>query len=425
MKTLLQLPARAIVAVVSLCILASVLMMGCKDDPPASIYNSNKAFGAQPVIDTIISSTSTAFANISRLTIKGRNFSTVTAENIIYFDLTKPTKVYSTTSTQIEILAPLLVKDSIAVTMRVVGAEKYSAPKYFSLTAGVMDFGGFGTGEESIGLACDTAGNVYSSVVGPTGNGLGVRRIFPGGLDTAKETYAPSGGFKNFQNMKMGPNNVLYGLRLPHTIYTIAAKGSTPALWVTGPAGSLLAAAYIFDFDFSKSGADYYIWGGGNDTAIYRIKVSDKSIKTYSFTGLMRSIRVYNNNLYVAAKVDSTEGVWKFPIDVNNDLGAGSLYFNLSELPGYGFNGPEADAITFSSDGDMFLGTSRADAILLVHSSTSYEVYYQGLLQPKPIAFAWGKGPYLYYSRGGDATHIIIKINTLKTSAPYYGRGDH
>ena len=421
MKTLLQLPARAIVAVVSLCILVSALMMGCKDDPPASIYNSNKAFGAQPVIDTIISSTSTAFANISRLTIKGRNFSTVTAENIIYFDLTKPTKVYSTTSTQIEILAPLLVKDSIAVTMRVVGAEKYSAPKYFSLTAGVMDFGGFGTGEESIGLACDTTGNVYSSVVNPTGNGLGVRRIFtvPGILDTTKETYAPSGGFKNFQNMKMGPNNALYGLRLPNIIYTIASKGAAPVLFVR-PSG-----ATIFDFDFSVSGGQYYIWAGGNDTAIYRIKVSDKSIQTYSFTGLVRSVRVYNNNLYIAAKVDSTEGVWKMPIDGSNNLGAATPYFNLSALPGYGFNGPEADAITFSSDGDMFLGTSSADAILLVHSSTSYEVYYQGLLQPKPIAFAWGKGPYLYYSRGGDATHIIIKINTLKTSAPYYGRGDH
>ena len=284
-----------------------------------------------------------------------------------------------------------------------------------------MDFGGFGTGEESIGLACDTTGNVYSSVVNPTGNGLGVRRIFtvPGILDTTKETYAPSGGFKNFQNMKMGPNNALYGLRLPNIIYTIASKGAAPVLFVR-PSG-----ATIFDFDFSVSGGQYYIWAGGNDTAIYRIKVSDKSIQTYSFTGLVRSVRVYNNNLYIAAKVDSTEGVWKMPIDGSNNLGAATPYFNLSALPGYGFNGPEADAITFSSDGDMFLGTSSADAILLVHSSTSYEVYYQGLLQPKPIAFAWGKGPYLYYSRGGDATHIIIKINTLKTSAPYYGRGDH
>jgi hypothetical protein len=395
-------------------------MMGCKDQPPVSIYDPNKAFGPQPVIDTILSSTSIPFAGFSTLTVKGRNFSPVPSENMVYFDLTKPNAIISSTTTQIVFIAPNLAKDSIVVTVRVAGADKFSAPKFFSLTSGVTEFGGFATGEESIGLACDTAGNVYSSVVGATGSGLGVRRIFtiPGVLDTTKETYAPSGGFKNFQNMKIGPNNVLYGLRLPNIIYTIAAKGSAPALFVR-PSG-----AALFDFDFSRSGSDYYIWAGGNDTAIYRIKVSDKSIQSYSFSGLVRSVRVFNNSLYIAAKVDSTEGVWKMPIDGSNNLGTATQYFNLSSLPGYGFNGPEADAITFSSDGDMFLGTSSADAILLVHSSTSYEVFYAGLLSPKPIAFAWGKGPYLYYSRGGIATHIIVKINTLKTSAPYYGRGD-
>ncbi|MCX6136622.1 MAG: IPT/TIG domain-containing protein [Ignavibacteriales bacterium] len=417
MKTLQTTSVRAIATIIFIVILA--LLMGCKDDPPASIYDANKAYKPQPVVDSILSSTSLPLSGFSTLTIRGRNFSVVPEENVVYFDLTKPKKILSSSTTSIVFIAPTLSKDSIVVQVRVTGADKLSDPKYYSLQSGVTEFGGFGTGEESIGIACDTAGSVYSSVVSPSGGGLGVRRLFSvaGLVDTSKEVYAPSGGFKNFQNMKMGPNKVLYGLRLPNIIYTIAAKGATPVLFVR-PSGAL------FDFDFSKSGSDYYIWAGGNDTAIYRIKVSDKSITTYSFTGLVRSVRVFNNSLYIAAKVDSMEGVWKCAINGSNDLGPASPYFNLSAQPGYGYNGPEADAITFSSDGDMFLGTSSADAILLVHSSTSYEVYYPGLLLPKPIAFAWGKGPYLYYSRSGDASHIIIKINTLKTSAPYFGRGD-
>lgn len=396
------------------------ILAGCKEEKGISLFDTVTTGKPTPTIAGITSNPAPALGGVSVLTITGTDFSTKNEENLVFFDAVLA-PVLTSSATVITLKAPILIKDSIKVKVNVTGAASYSNSVLIKIATAVGEFGGLTPTEEAVGLACDTAGNVYGSIVNIVSGGIGIRRMFsvPGVLDTSRELYAPSGGFKQFQNLKMGPNNVLYGLRLPRILYTIAAKGVTPLLWTQ------VSGASLYDFDFSKSGAEYYIWTGGNDTALYRIKLSDpNSVQSYSFTGQVRSVRVYNNSVYLAAKVDSTEGVWQFPITVTNDLGPATKYFDLSAQPGYGYNGPEADAITFNTDGDMYLGTSSADAILLVHSNKSYEVFYPGLLQPKPIAFAWGKGPSLYYSRGGDAAHIIVKINTLKTSAPYFGRGD-
>lgn len=402
-----------------------LLLNACKEEKGASLFDPNAKGQTAPTIDSITSSTPTSLAGVSVLTLTGKNFSTNNADNIVYFESLKQklavkAVVRTSAANKITVTTPSLVDDSVLVKATVTGAQLYSNTKVLKIEAAVLEFGGLTPTEEAIGLACDTVGNVYGSIVNIVSGGIGIRRMFsvPGVLDTSRELYAPTGGFKQFQNLKMGPNNVLYGLRLPRILYTIAAKGATPVVWAQ------VSGASLYDFDFSKSGGEYYIWTGGNDTAVYRIKLSDKSVQSYPFTGQVRSVRVYNNSVYLAAKVDSTEGVWQFPITASNDLGPATKYFDLSAQPGYGYNGPEADAITFNTDGDMYLGTSSADAILLVHSNKSYEVFYSGLLLPKPVAFAWGKGSYLYYSRGGDAAHIIVKINTLKTSAPYFGRGD-
>ena len=45
------------------------------------------------------------------------------------------------------------------------------------------------------------------------------------------------------------------------------------------------------------------------------------------------------------------------------------------------------------------------------------------LFQPQSIVFAWGKVDELYISRSGTvASHSILKVLTLKSGAPYYGR---
>ncbi|MEK6572545.1 MAG: hypothetical protein AABZ61_14320, partial [Bacteroidota bacterium] len=135
----------------------------------------------------------------------------------------------------------------------------------------------------------------------------------------------------------------------------------------------------------------------------------------------VRSLRVYNGYVYIAANADNVDKIWRFPIISSDSLGPAEIYFNFSEK--YGVSGAGAYAITFSSDGEMYVGTDGPAGIILVHPDKSWEQYYPGLFQPQTLLFAWGSGSTLYLTRSGTvASHTIFKVNTQKTSAPYYGR---
>jgi hypothetical protein len=140
-------------------------------------------------------------------------------------------------------------------------------------------------------------------------------------------------------------------------------------------------------------------------------------------------VRVFQGQLYLGGKVDSVEGVWRASIDGSGNVGAFTKFFDLSSQPGYKYNGVAVYAVTFNTDGDMYVGTDGADGILLVKAnSTTAEKYYPGLFTPGALnlVFAWGDGGNLYVTRRGNGitTNTLLKINTQKVSAPYYGRGD-
>jgi hypothetical protein len=79
--------------------------------------------------------------------------------------------------------------------------------------------------------------------------------------------------------------------------------------------------------------------------------------------------------------------------------------------------------LAFDTGGDLYAGTDADDAIRVVHPNRSSEQYYAGLLKPSTVYLIWGSGPSLFQARGGTVnTKTIVKINTLKTSAPYFGR---
>lgn len=412
MKTINTYSKRMTVAAGFVMAAMLLLMTGCKEDTAASL-NDPQFFGKgeQPVVASITSSTGTAYlAGVSTVTINGSNFSAVPTQNLVYFDALKAT-VLEASPTQLKVLTPNLPKDTVQMKIAVQGAAKFSEVKILKIEAAVINYGGLGITEEAVGLATDAAGNLYASMkIAGAGNGI---RKYITGPDTGF-SYAPSGGVTSWSALKIGPGNVLYGARVQRAIYTLPA-GLAPVLWAQAAGSSLT------DIDFGP--AAEYLYAVGNNANIYRFKMSDKSVTTYPFTALLRSVRVFSGYVYVAGKQDSTEGVWRFKLNADGSLGTAEEYFNLSKQPGYGYNGPFANAITFNTDGEMYLGTSSADAILLVApGGQSFKPFYQGLFTPSTVSFAWGKGSTLYAARGGDAAvKTIIRINTLKNGAPYYG----
>jgi hypothetical protein len=101
-------------------------------------------------------------------------------------------------------------------------------------------------------------------------------------------------------------------------------------------------------------------------------------------------------------------------------LGTPEEYYDLSTQ----YPGTMANAITFSSDGDLFMGVNSEKGIIVVRpdkSSYSPWTVYKQLFGTGVAHISWGAVDDLYCSTL-DGT--LLKINvTGKVSAPYYGRG--
>jgi hypothetical protein len=197
-------------------------------------------------------------------------------------------------------------------------------------------------------------------------------------------------------------------------IFRIPPAGGASAIWLSG--GGL---GQLSDLDFDANGN---IWAAGANGNIYRVSPA-KVVKSFPLVATLRAVRVYNNAVYVGGldRLDSLEKVWKFPVIGTDSLDAGQEYFNLTSV--YGTNSYGVYAMTFSADGDLYIGTNAAEGIRLVHPGKTSEAYYPGVIKGATVALAWGKGVELFQSRSsvpGPAS--AVKLNAQKNGAPYYGR---
>ena len=393
--------------------LASVVLIGlfsgCTKKPDPSLYDPTWQSLPAPTI-TSVNPANAALAGVTVITITGTNFSPTIANDLVYFG-TSPGTVLTASATTLTVRSPLVVQDSLQVTVAVQGAQAFSNYVMYSLKSAVSGFSVQKSVEDPNGIACDTAGNVYVSLVSSASQSpLGVWKIAPDGTRQTA-AFSVTSGVTKWTGLKIGPGGILYAARNLQALYRIPAGGGAGAVWVLFPGG-----VKIQDFDFDASGN---IWAGGTNNSIYRVTPAG-SVKAFPFVGACRSFRVYNGSLYVGAKTDSLESVWSFQIISSDSLGPAQKYFDFSAK--YVPNGPGVQCITFSSDGDLYIGTDAPEGIIVVHQGGASEPLYPGILSPMPYAFAWGKGASLYVSRlGTTIPHEILVINTLKLSAPNYG----
>ena len=382
---------------------------GCTKKPDPSLYDPNWQSLPAPTI-TSISPPKPALAGVSTLTITGTNFSPAKANNVVYFDAASAA-VLTASATQITVRAPNIVKDSILVTVAVLGSQYFSNYFPYNLAAAVVTFPLLVGGEVPYGIECDTTGNLYVSMTSG-GTGVGVKKITP---DGTRADFSPqfSSAVNHWTGMKFGPAHFLYAAAGRNILFRMPAAGGASAVWASALAGT------VSDIDFDQQGN---CWGVGAGGFIVEVK-QDLTKKSFPFAGTAYSVRVFGTNLFVAAHRDTTVKIWSLPI-VGDSVGAEQVYFDF----GSHYSGSDAYAITFASDGSLFVGTSASAGIVLVHPDQTFEPYYPGLLLPQPIAFAWGKGTTMYLSRGGSLNPTILQRLNMQTSstpyasAPYYGR---
>jgi len=384
-------------------VLTVFIFNSCAEEPFPSLYEDIPPGGPTPVITSI--SPVEALGGVTVVTIEGSNFSPKPEENLVFFSGTLA-DILSASTTRLVVKTPFVAGDSIYIKIAVNGAVDFSDTLIYPVKAASVELYGFQSFEKPYGMTVDKNSNVYVSLVN-SGIGAGIKKITP--TDSLFD-FAPKGVETQWSSLKIGPGGVLYAAKDARGIWKIEENVTPP----NQPFVLLPSGAKIYDFDYDINGN---IWAVGNNSNIFRVNL-DLTVTTFPFTANLKSVRIFENALYVAGLKDSVEGVWRFLIN-GNDLGEAELYFNLSEA----YNGKSL-AVTFALDGDMYIGTDASESIVIVHLDKTHEPLYPGIFEPVTQNFSWGTGTKLYATRfeGKGATQTVWVIEMQKPGAPYYGR---
>lgn len=387
-----------------LAVFGLTVLGGCTKPESLGLYDPNEPQADTPTI-TSISPTGAAFAAMDTIVIRGANFSTTLADNIVYFNGSSAV-LLSATPTQISLAAPLVTLDSIGVRVAVKGAVRFSNTFQYRLRAGTAVYGGLPSDELSNALATDASGNLYAAYT-LLEKDAGISKFTASGV---RSRHAPgTTGVNEWRTLKMGPGGYLYAVRNVRAIYQFSpGGGSAAAIW-TVPATGI----YLSDMDFDKDGN---VWTGGNNANIYKVD-ANKVATAYPFAGNIRALRVFNDYLYFAAKTGAGEKIWRAPITAGA-LGTAEVYFDFGAA--YPTNMPLA--ITFSSDGVLYIGADSPDGLIIVDANkacTAPYTAYNSLFTNGIEYLAWGNADELYASsKDGLLLKFIVRD---KTGAPYFG----
>ena len=381
-----------------------VIIYGCNQSAAPSLYELEPK-GATPVI-TSLSPASEGLAGVTDITINGSNFSNVKEDNLVFFGSIRAT-VIDAQATKLIVKAPALIKNDLDVKIAVNGVENFSNVVKYNLLEAVGVYYAFAKGvDDPMSLTVDKNENLYVSLLDK-----GIKKISSAGTLT---DYAPKGGESFWTDLKMGPNNILYGARNVRALFTVS-EGALGQTFAVLPTGLVLTT---LDFD-----ANGNIWTSGSGGSIYSVVVSSKVATAFAIDYVVSSLRVYNGYLYVAGAKDTEEAIYRYKINSNTSLGAQEKVFDIGAA--YGLKKVTIGSITFAEDGDLIVGTNRTDAFLLIKNGNA-STMYSGLCSPSVKSIGFGTKKNLFYVReyteGTSIYHSIVRVDMQKLSAPYYGR---
>ncbi len=422
----------------AILLLTVLLLTACSEDPSPSLYDQVSTPADPAVISSIVPSNG-VLAGVTQVTITGQNFSTVPANNYVYFNDAKA-EVMQATATQLVVVAPpvtipvdsvngIMYKVKVWVFNQENPVELYSNSVDCNLQYAVSEYFKFDATDQPWGITTDLLENIYIFTQSENQIGKGIFKLTPEKVYSKYAQVAPNQTF--WRRIKYGAEGKIYGVfnaqisSAPSAIYTIDNENAAPLIFV---AGQPLNNIYSFDFDQNLN-----LWASGFSNSIFRITPA-KEVKTISFQAEVTDLRIFNGYVYLAGKKDSIVNVWRKQIVSDDSLGADELYFefsaNYGTMPVYGAVS-NINSITFAADGDLYLGTNmQENSVVVVHPDGSHAIFYTGLL-PRPVYdFAWGPNQKLYYSsietrnQDGDVVFpfSIVEVKMNKQGAPYYGR---
>lgn len=409
---------------------AVIMMQSCNSPSSNSLFDEHAEFKPTPSITTV-SPANGYFAGYLTVTINGSNFSTVPAENNVWFNNRKAT-VVSASATQIVVNTPNYVADSIQIKVNVNGALAYSNSVRYKLEALFENATSFAPGIVPHVAAPGPLGEYYVSVE-TAGQPNGVSVYNSRGV--TREGFTPAQAF-TYRAMKYGPDGGLYMLRVTGgepLVRRSPPGGGATTNWASG-------VGRPEDLDFDER--DFLWVVGSNEGAvtvanrsIVRIQNmgSSRALVRYPFDANGTSVKVYNGFLYIGGTRGGLPFIWRFPINSSdNSLGAEEIVVNLATA--YNAN-VVPRSIAFATDGTMFVAVSGNNAfnllapapqpLLAISTTGQVSEQYANILPGVILKMHWIPGTQKMLMTllpvASGQTQRLITLNMQKDGAPYYG----
>jgi hypothetical protein len=389
-------------------VLIAMLSTSCKDVESNSIWPGEFDTRPAPVISAV-SPEGEYLAGVGTIEITGQNFSANAAENRVYFNNVRAT-VLEASASRIVVRTPNLVNDEVRIRVDVAGSDQFSNTMMYKLLATIRVPAGLRDSDSPYAVTTNAEGDIFLSNLAS-----GVIEGIVVVADGEKTTFVPPRAWR-YQNIKIGPDGRIYMVRGGTTlgnVYVAPAAGGPEGFFVRFGGG-------LGDLDFDQNN---FMWTGGANQGtannkLYRVDLNG-NIAEFVFNANIRAIRSFGGNLYVGGTQGTTKGIWRFPVDGNNDLGTPELVF---ELPGE-YAAQNVRAITFDAGGNMLVGITGSDPVLEVSASGGWEVLYPGVLQGDALGFSWlpGTTKMLVILETGEGETTLYEVEMLREGAPYYG----
>lgn len=348
-------------------------------------------------------------AGVDEVIITGENFSDVPDENRVYFDGI-PGIVHSSTPTELRVRPSRIVGENLPVKLTVRNSVNFSNIEEYQLDQAVFPAPGSIPNDNALGIASDAAGNIYFSYQ-EGGVARGIRKW---STDGSVEQHLPSQF--NWNSIKIGPDELVYGARNIFGIYRETPEGTID----DNPFAVGTSGEFYVDMDFDEEG---YLWTVGNNPNIFRIDINDGTVERFPFEANLRAVRYYDGKLYMGGRIpDGSENgsleVWTMDIS-NGQASNPQRYLNISEVADVDFN---ILAITFDENGRIYMGANTGSGIYTWSEEEGFNEFYPGLIEPNGYSFAWD-GEFLIASATNreEETRFALKIDIRREGAPYFG----
>lgn len=380
-------------------VLTISIMVGfvaCSDVKENSIFDPNySAPNPDPVISSI-EPASGFLAGVDHIVVNGSNFLNGATPARIYFN-GFPGKVKAITNERMEVISAIgKTGDSVKVKVSAFQAENFSNIVYYNLQPALTDLPGLKDTDVPMSVTVDAAGYVYVHIIRDNAD-FGIHKINIAD-GTMEQVVPPANNIGGWSNMNIGPDGAIYMIRGPRAIFR-SLNNSAPANFFVSSNSAEANQFSDFDFDVNDN-----IWVVGNNKSIVRFNFATKANTYFNFQANLATCRVSAGFLYVGGVYLGKTGVWKFPIDVNGDLGTAEEVFDLSA------NYPSNTLLNIetTSTGSVLIGVGTSDltqssvdnadynSIIEVKSTGSHSVLYKGVIAPQVSNMTWSSGKFMY-----------------------------